>query len=493
MRHKTITVAVFVSIVGVLLGLVSRWEAPFSAPHETSPSEPYTSATQLKSSPKPPSTPSSSSVGSVGVSPKKTPSPTHSQLKKAVKVPQPEMIQRRTMHGLRTGPNLKYEALYRPGDLPATQWYLDKISAPTAWEKSTGSSSTTVAVVDTGFALAHDELFSRWATNSGEMGSGKEANGLDDDSNGFIDDWRGWDFNHDDNNPAAGSAGEWTDSAFHGTAVAGLVGVAGDNGLGVASVNWQTRIMPLQVLDDYGDGFSDMVADAMHYAVDNGADVINLSLGVNSPDIFIEDELDYAALHGVLVVAAAGNSGCNCMSYPANYPEVLSVGATDANDKIASFSSYGSNLDVVAPGSGTIHSSTWSASGPQSDYASPLFGTSFSAPIVSGMAAMLKGEDNTLTPTEIITHIKDGADTVPEMSKPGQAIKYGSGRVNVAAALDGAVPSLIVTDPPTPTIPLYRAYKSGQADRFTPLSDKLGEWKGEGFQYEIIRFVPIIK
>ena len=270
-----------------------------------------------------------------------------------------------------------------PNDPIATQWYTNQIQAPLGWEQSTGSADVTIAIIDTGFALAHEDLIDAWWQNSGETGTttsldtcwngapqDKRTNNCDDDQNGYVDDWRGWDFSNNDNTPQAGENDPAGSS--HGTRSAGLAGARGNNGRGVASVNWQSRLMPLQALFDDGYGFSSDIAGAIVYAVDNGADVINLSLGGPTADSTIHAAIRYAASNNVIVVAAAGNcgdgndtycasfTGAGRMAYPALYSDVISVGATDQNDVRASFSSFGPLLDLVAPGSGTIATTTWS-------------------------------------------------------------------------------------------------------------------------------------
>ena len=377
-------------------------------------------------------------------------------------------------------PNIEYRALYTPND--TQQWYTEKIKAPSVWDKTTGSESTTVAVIDTGFALKHDELFDRWATNTAEMGGGKETNGVDDDGNGYVDDWRGWDFYQADNNPNAGSVNTSGSSVSHGTSVAGLVGATGNNSLGVASINWRTKILPLQALSDQGVGYTLTVAQAMHYAVDRGADVISLSLGADTPDDLILDEINYAIAHNVLVVAAAGNGGCDCLLYPANYSGVLSVGATDQNDAVASFSSYGRDLDIVAPGSGSIVSPIYSAANAQNAYSASLYGTSFAAPIASGLAALLKGAAPNATTADIISWIKSSADPLP-------GGKSGSGRINAYNSLLTAKPD-IANNLPVRYMPLYRLYKNDKTYLHTTSSDrqKAGVIE-QSYSYDITKYV----
>jgi thermitase len=332
----------------------------------------------------------------------------------------------------------RYTALLTPDDpLYPQQWYTTRISASAAWDISTGSNSIIVADIDTGFALNHEDLAGRWAVG-------------------------GWDFVNNDNDPSTGITDPGGAGVSHGTQTAGLIGATGNNAKGVASINWGVRILPLQALDDNGEGTSTDVASAIHYAVDRGAKVINMSLGTASPDPIVKAELDYAQSHDVVVVAAAGNcgspssyflNGCSAvgqMIYPANYPQVLAVGATDINDTRASFSSYGPSLDVVAPGSGTIITTTWLASNQTSLYTSSISGTSFSSPIVAGLAALYRGYVTTSSASGTITAITSSADKLSAMSGQNFTVEYGYGRINAAHALAGTLSTPVAPPPVTP-------------------------------------------
>jgi subtilisin family serine protease len=352
-----------------------------------------------------------------------------------------------------------YRALLVPNDPYFTAtWAFDNLNAATAWDQSTGN-PVTVAVIDGGYALSHEDLRNTWATNNGEQGmttsadscwtgvpTDKATNNCDDDQNGYVDDWRGWNFVLVDNNPQTGRQNPEGHAVAHGTQVAGLIGAESNNGVGTASLNWQTKLMPLQALDDSGSGYTSDVVAAIYYAVDNGADIINLSLGSIFYDPYVKSATDYAHQNNVVVVAAAGNCGsglelgCNPdrpgeMSYPALNPHVISVGALNAADERASFSSYGPSLDVMAPGSGQLVSPMWLASNQTSAYAGTLYGTSFAAPLVSSLAALLRSERPTTSADDITGLIAGTARKVPAFGTRFYLNHYGHGASDAAESL----------------------------------------------------------
>lgn len=341
----------------------------------------------------------------------------------------------------------------------AGSWALQKMKAPAAWDISTGSASTTVAVIDSGFALNHDDLRDAWYINSGEQGTtqlgdrcwtgltaNKQTNNCDDDNNGYQDDWRGWNFVLTDNNPQAGRENPNGNGVFHGTEVAGLVGSTGNNNTGVTTLSWNTRIMPLQALSDDGPGFTSDVAAAIYYAVDNGADVINMSLGSNNFDSAIQTATNYAYANNVVVVAAAGNCGAGTepgcsgygagyMSYPARNPNVIAVGATTSTDARASFSSFGNALDVVAPGSGSINTPTWTPGNQTSLYTSAVFGTSYASPYVASLAALIKAIRPDTTVNDVHALIMATTSKPSGMSSQPYTTQFGHGLVDAERAL----------------------------------------------------------
>ncbi|MGB3759462.1 MAG: S8 family peptidase, partial [Rivularia sp. (in: cyanobacteria)] len=230
-------------------------------------------------------------------------------------------------------------------DVPDTggnNWGADAINAPEVWEKGYTGEDVVVAVLDTGIDRNHDDLKNNIWTNSGEIAD----NGRDDDGNGYIDDFYGWNFDGNNNSTM--------DLDGHGTHVSGTI--AGENnGFGVTGIAYDAQIMPVKVLDDFGSGSNNAVADGIYYAVDNGADVINLSLGGSLPNSEVEEAVKYASEQGVTVVMAAGNSSGQMPLYPARYADRygIAVGAIDEDKTLASFSNRAGSEEltyVTAPG-----------------------------------------------------------------------------------------------------------------------------------------------
>ncbi len=220
------------------------------------------------------------------------------------------------------------------------------IDAPEAWDTTTGDPAVVVAVVDTGVAYDHPDLAPTIWTNLGESGDGRDSNGVDDDGNGLIDDWRGWDWVGRDNDPY--------DLHYHGTHVAGTIAAQGNDGAGVTGVVWDGTIMPLRVLNAAGSGTWADLASAFAYAGREGADIVNASLSGSSGSTAVAQAI--ADSPETLFVFAAGNNGRNTdqsPAYPCAYPHpnIICVAATGSDDLKASFSNYGATtVDLAAPG-----------------------------------------------------------------------------------------------------------------------------------------------
>lgn len=327
-----------------------------------------------------------------------------------------------------------------------SQWYLETIGAPAAWDVGVGTRSTVVAVIDSGVDPDHPDIAGSIWTNPGEI----SGNGIDDDANGYVDDAHGWDFVEDDATPqpTVGTAFD-EDGVAHGTVVAGLIGAIGNNGEGVAGVAWDVLIMPLRILDNLGSGDSGRAREAILYAVANGADVINLSFTGFDADKLLQNDIRDAYSAGVSVVAAVGNSdggGTDLDATPV-YPVcfgdggddwVIGVAATTRDDAKASFSNYGSDCtDISAPGEdifGTMYQDDVWADFP-SFYENGWAGTSVASPIVAGAVAVLKSAYPTLTPSLIRTVLQLSVDPLTEKGTVS-AGKLGPGRLNIGRAME---------------------------------------------------------
>ncbi|MGP4081122.1 S8 family peptidase [Pseudalkalibacillus sp. R45] len=286
-------------------------------------------------------------------------------------------------------PNVTLHANYMPND-PAyhsLQYAPQKIGAEAAWDVTLSDPSVKIAVVDTGVDYNHPDL------------DGKVLEGYD-----FVD---------DDNDAI--------DENEHGTHVAGIAAANTDNGEGIAGLAPEASILPVRVLDADGSGSLDDVAQGIRYAADQGAQVINLSLGGAVGTQTLEDAVNYAWEQGSVVIAAAGNSSSPLPSYPAFYENAIAVAATDQNDTIAYFSNYGTWVDIAAPGV-DIYSTI-----PNGGYAS-YSGTSMASPVVAGVAGLLAAQGKNAE--QIRTALEETADDVR-----GTGTLFQNGRVNAANAV----------------------------------------------------------
>jgi len=345
--------------------------------------------------------------------------------------------------------NYRAHALEVPNDEAWTQqWALPQISAPQAWDIA-HSQGTIVAVLDTGVHLEHPDLQDMLWTNPGEI----PGNGVDDDGNGKVDDVHGWHF-YQDCSPGICQPHEnhiIEDDNGHGTHVTGIAAAETDNGIGIAGLSWGARAMIVKVLDQYGDGYYYDIAEGIQYAADNGAQVINLSLGGEASSQLLQDAVNYAHQRGVLLVAASGNTGGSVL-YPAACENVMAVAATDSNDRRASFSNHGPEVDIAAPGTNII--STWPWLG---GYYYKR-GTSMAAAFVSGAAALLWSWQPDSTSVQIQHSLQTQADDINADTYPGPDPYLGWGRLNVYRALAGLPPGATPAPSPTAT-PIRYTYR----------------------------------
>ena len=332
--------------------------------------------------------------------------------------------------------------------LIAQEPHLDQIGAVDAWQYTTGSVRTTIAVIDSGVDVNHPDLHDNIWVNPGEV----PGDGIDNDNNGYIDDVNGWDFINEipDPNPKF-SDGYSAGAIHHGTLIAGLAAGVGNNKIGIAGVSWRTKIMPLRVLNNRGEGDALTVARAVDYAVKKKVDVINLSFVGEGDDPVLKAALERATQAGIVVVAAAGNDEANRVGinlnttplYPVCYSSgnegVIGVGSLDANDQKANFSHYGKCVDIMAPGGDflTTQMVSYEHTGFDTYYGSGWGGTSLSTALVSGSVALLKSVNPRLTPHDISRLLSDTCEDVGVLN-----IKYigelGCGRINVGKAVKQA-------------------------------------------------------
>lgn len=330
-----------------------------------------------------------------------------------------------------------------------SQWGLPKLEAEKAWEITAGANNVIVAVIDSGVDWTHEDLgignddYENIYLNPGEdawsnPNDPSSGNGKDDDGNGLIDDWKGWDYEKNNNDSR--------DVYKHGTHVAGIVAGKTNNGIGISGIagglkGEGCKIMPIQVANKAADIKVSIFDDAVIYAADNGADIIQLSLNVPaSQNPAFGEALTYAYDKGVFIVCSSGN-GNKATEYPASHPKVFGVGATTNRDSRASFSSYGEQLDLAAPGDGIV------STRPNNAYASDR-GTSFASPMVSGVAALLLSVNKSLSNKKIADILRTSADKVGgykydwSSQKPGHSKELGYGRLNAFKAVKEATLSM---------------------------------------------------
>lgn len=323
----------------------------------------------------------------------------------------------------------------------------EQIQAPRAWDFTTGSRRVVVATIDTGADIWHDDLLSNIWSNSYEI----PENNYDDDKNGYIDDIHGWNFAEDNNDVRTNvmdSVGD-SDAINHSTVIAGLVGAVGNNSKSAAGLNWNVSIMSLRAVGNDGNGSYAKVAKAVEYAVNHGADVISMSIVGDEYDETLKQVLYQAYKKGVVVVAAAGNdqhhNGGGDLNIKPNYPVcfdsdeaenwILGVSSVDSQDVLSNFADYGSCVDILAPGQNMFSLQRYAPMyGFTKDFGGPWQGTSFSAPIVAGAAALLKAERPEWSAKEIISTLLSTADNI-NYKNPNFQNKLGFGRLNIGQAV----------------------------------------------------------
>ena len=350
------------------------------------------------------------------------------------------------------------------------QWAPQQIDTPLAWSVTTGNSSVTIAVIDSGIDYRHSELAPNMWANPNEI----PDNGQDDDSNGYVDDIYGWDFINNDADPL--------DDLFHGTHVSGIAAAAANgNTDGLVGICPDCKLMAVKVLDASGSGPLDVVANGITYAADQGARVINLSLGGTIGTATLQNAIDYAWNAGAVVVAAAGNNGLEQDFYPAAYANAIAVASTNSDDYRSCYSNYGDFVDVAAPGE-TIYSTLPLDANGNDDYGVKS-GTSMASPHVAGLAGLLFSQNPGRSNAVVRSLIES---TTEDLGPAGRDAFFGTGRINAYRAVQG------ITDPTEPQSGLFpdSLTASGYGHARKLARDASGTlhlaWHGrEGSQYQV--------
>ena len=292
----------------------------------------------------------------------------------------------------------------------SSQWHLAAISGPNAWGISTGVSGVPIAMIDSGVDSTHSDLSSKIIP--------------------------GWNFVTGTSNTA--------DGLGHGTATAGTVGAATNNGNGVSGVTWGNPIMPLVVLDSADYASYSNIAGAITYAADQGVRVINISIVGSSASSTLQSAVNYAWSKGAVIFASAGNNSTSSPMYPAACTNVVSVSATDVNGAFASFSNFGSWIDLSAPGNNILTTTMGGGYG-------YWYGTSFSSPIAAGVAALVLSLKPALSNSALVSLLEQNSD---DLGAPGWDPYFGYGQVDAYKAVTAAMssvdtipPSVLITSP----------------------------------------------
>lgn len=322
-------------------------------------------------------------------------------------------------------PHFLPKPTYTPNDplaTPSGQYHLQNINAFSAWDINQGDSSIIIGITDTGTDPGHEDLFNNIARNYNDP-----IDHIDNDGDGYIDNYMGWDLGMNDYDPT------W-ESNPHGVHVCGISGASINNSLGGAGVGFNCKILPVKISDANGNLIA--AYEGIKYAADHGCQIINCSWGANSGGQYGQDIITYATINkNCLVVAAAGNNGNELLFFPAAYDGVLAVANTNASDVLTYGSDYGYFVDVCAPGDNIT--STW----PGNNY-SGLTGTSMSSPCVAGAAGIVKNQFPMYNGLQIAERLKVTADNIYPLNN-SYLNKLGTGRVNLYRAL---------TDPDGPSV-----------------------------------------
>ena len=336
------------------------------------------------------------------------------------------------------------------------QWFLDAIEGEGAWDvhKGEDGAEVVVGISDTGVAWRHEDLVDNIYQNLGEDadGDGKvieesgdtwvfdpgDINGVDDDGNGYPDDFVGWNFFNDDDQ----EDNDPDDPDSHGTHVAGLAAARTDNGVGISSISWNVKILPTSASNTESEGISRGYSSVV-YLAENGADVINMSWGSDSTSQAAKDVMEYARSLGSLLVSSAGNDNVADPHYPSALPGIVSVASVGRTDRLASYSNFGISVDISSPGGAGINGMR--STTPPNNYGERQ-GTSMASPVAAGVFALVKSLHPTWSNEELIEQVLGTADSVDDLNVSYVGL-MGEGRINAFRAL---------TDQPTTDVPELR-------------------------------------
>ncbi|MFQ5857656.1 MAG: S8 family serine peptidase [Anaerolineae bacterium] len=310
------------------------------------------------------------------------------------------------------------------------------IDAPEAWDVTTGSENVTIAIISSGVVMNHPDLKNKIWLNEDEI----PGNGVDDDGNGYVDDGNGYEFFSEEDNP------DPTDDIGWGTFAAGIAAAETNNEIGMAGVSWGARIMPIKVVrllvtsnSRVPYGFVSDLIQGLHYAADNGAQVIFVAPVVSSDQFekveALRQAVEYATRKGSLVIGVVGDQGRDDAVWPALFPEVLGVGATDYNDELTDFSNFGEALNdgLVAPGKLILSTCMSYLPACVSTYPQDIYGqTAWAAAQVAGIASLVWSVNPQLSPDEVRQRLQETAD---DLGPPGADQLYGHGRLNAGRAV----------------------------------------------------------
>lgn len=337
-----------------------------------------------------------------------------------------------------------YRVSYTPNDWPTSvnfRWHLMRIQATDAWDLSKGDTNIVIAIVDDGVRIAHEDLIDNIYHNWAEI----PGNGIDDDGNGYKDDFTGWDIANNDPDPSPATAQiDCASAAFtgcHGTGVAHCASGTADNAKGIPAIGFKCKLMPIKCQDEFGSGGIIGGYEGVTYAAMMGAHVINMSWGNTQFTTTGLNVITAAHNKGCVLISSAGNDNVDIPHYPSDYKWVLNVAATRTNSTIsqdfaATFTNYSDSVDISAPGTQIRTARANSLTGYHN-----LDGTSFASPIVSGLCGLMLSANPCLTTDEIEFYLESTADFFSDMNTTKYLGKLGAGRINAKAALEAVIPT----------------------------------------------------